>query len=69
MPLFNCFPYLLTDLLNEYFPQADYSLLDKREGKVNFREEFTRKHCKGIAFLSLKGRKAFLRLISESFDW
>lgn len=36
MPLFNCFPYLLTDLLNEYFPQAGYSLLDKREGKGKY---------------------------------
>ncbi|KAG9131544.1 hypothetical protein Leryth_025515, partial [Lithospermum erythrorhizon] len=33
MPLFKSFPYLLTDLLNEYFPQAGYSLLDKGEGK------------------------------------
>jgi len=33
------FPYLRTDLLNEYFPQAGYSLLDKREGD-EIREEW-----------------------------
>lgn len=39
MPLFNCFPYLLTDLLNEYFPQAGYSLLDKdQEKESTFRD-------------------------------
>lgn len=61
MPLFN-FPICLRICLTNTSLRLVIPCLTKeKEKESTFREEFTRKHWKGIAFLSLKGRTGFHR--------